>query len=377
MEQFADAFGDRHRTLDRRRGGADLFGRQFVAVLQGVDHGLGLQVGLQRHGRGEQPHHHSGDRRMDTGLVQAQPQPDPGGDEDRRIGDVQAAQHGDRGDDGGGDQQVAGGEVVAVDDGDDDDGAEVVDDRQGEQEDLQRRRDPAPEQGHHPDGEGDVGGHRDAPPTAFGSAGVEGEVDQCGHDHAAEGGHRRQRGLAAVAQLADGPLAFDLQADDEEEDGHQPVVDDAVEVLGEMERPDGDVDRRRPQRLVAGAPRRVRPHQRHRRGHRQQHPTGRLDTQELGQRSSHPGQPAVTVQEGGRPQLPGGWRVHRWHGCPRDTSSEGLPTRLPGAPGATIDDRAPCSTPQRADRVTRAVQPRRHGVAPTGGHSDARHVWQS
>ena len=176
-------------------------------------------------------------------------------------------------------------------------------------------------------------------PRAFRSTGVEGEVDQCGHDHAAEGGHRRQGGLAAIAQLADGPLAFDLQADDEEEDRHQPVVDDVVEVLGEMERPDRDVDRRRPQRLVAGAPRRVRPHQRHRRRHRQQHPTGRLDTQELGQRASHPGQPGVTVKEGGRPKLPGGWRVHRWHGCPRDTSSEGLPTRLPGAPRR--DDRRP------------------------------------
>ena len=120
----------------------------------------------------------------------------------------------------------------------------------------------------------------------------------------------------AVAQLADGPLAFDLQADDEEEDGHQPVVDDVVEVLGEMERPDRDVDRCRPQRLVAGAPRRVRPHQRHRRGHRQQHPAGRLDAQELGQRASHPGQPGVTVKEGGRAKLPGGWWVHRWHAVP-------------------------------------------------------------
>ena len=134
VEQLTDPFGDRHRTLDRRGGGADLFDRQLVAVLQGVDHGLGLEVGLQRHGRGQQAHHHPGDRRMDTGLVQAQPQPDPGGDEDRRIGDVQPAQHGDRGDDGGGGQQEAGREVVAVEDGDDDDGADVVDDRQREQE---------------------------------------------------------------------------------------------------------------------------------------------------------------------------------------------------------------------------------------------------
>ena len=191
--------------------------------------------------------------------------------------------------------------------GDDDDGTEVIDDRQGEQEHLQRRRDTAPEQRHHPDGEGDVGGHRDSPPAAFGSTGVEGEIDHCGHDHATEGGHRRQGGLAAVAQLADRPLAFDLQADDEEEDRHQPVVDDVVEVLGEMERPDGDVDRRRPQRLVTGAPRRVRPHQRHHRGRRQEYSTGRLDTQEPVQRSSDTGQPRVTVEKGGRPQLPGEW----------------------------------------------------------------------
>ena len=37
--------------------------------------------------------------------------------------------------------------------------------------------------------------------------------------------------------IADGPLTFDLQADDEEEDRHQPVVDNAVEVLGESNEP--------------------------------------------------------------------------------------------------------------------------------------------
>ena len=62
------------------------------------------------------------------------------------------------------------------------------------------------------------------------TAGVDGEVDQRRDDHPADGGDRRHRRLPAVAQLAVDQLALDLQADDEEEDRHQPVVDPLPQV---------------------------------------------------------------------------------------------------------------------------------------------------
>ena len=71
-----------------------------------------------------------------------------------------------------------------------------------EQEHLERRGHPRAEQRQHAEREGDVGRHRDAPAGGARPAGVEGEVERGGHDHAAERGDGRQRGGAAVAQLA-------------------------------------------------------------------------------------------------------------------------------------------------------------------------------
>ena len=98
-------------------------------------------------------------------------------------------------------------------------------------------------------------------------ADVDRDVDQGGHDHAADGGDRRQRGGPRVAQLALDELALDLEADDEEEDRHQRVVDPLLQV--EVDRVAADRDRHVgvPQVEVRLLPRRVRPDQRdHRRG---------------------------------------------------------------------------------------------------------------
>ena len=60
------------------------------------------------------------------------------------------------------------------------------------------------------------------------AAGVDGEVEQAGHDHPADRGDGREGGAPRLAQLAVDELALDLQPDDEEEDRHQPVVDPAA-----------------------------------------------------------------------------------------------------------------------------------------------------
>ena len=71
--------------------------------------------------------------------------------------------------------------------------------------------------------------------------------------HAAQRGERRERRGAGVAQLAEEQLALDLQAGQQEEQGHRGVVDPAPQgevEIDEVAQP--DLQLRRPQRLVAG-----------------------------------------------------------------------------------------------------------------------------
>ena len=66
---------------------------------------------------------------------------------------------------------------------------------------------------------------------------------------------RGQRGLARVTQLAVDELALDLEPDDEEEDGHQPVVDPLVQVEVEDMVPSAIVTSRGPEVAVRVLPR--------------------------------------------------------------------------------------------------------------------------
>ena len=91
-------------------------------------------------------------------------------------------------------------------------------------------------------------------------------VDARRHDHAAERGDGGQRGGAPVAQLARDQLALDLQAGEQEEQRHEPVVDERhgrpcpAARRGQLNTKGAE------QGLVAVVPRRVGPQQRHDRG---------------------------------------------------------------------------------------------------------------
>ncbi|MCZ7685692.1 MAG: hypothetical protein M5U28_45695 [Sandaracinaceae bacterium] len=121
--------------------------------------------------------------------------------------------------------------LIGVEDRDHQHGADVVDDREGRQEHLEARRDAIAQHREHAEREGDVGGHGDAPARALGTARVDREVDQRGHEHAADGGDGRQARLAHRRELPGHELALDLEAHDEEEDPHQAVVDPVVDGL--------------------------------------------------------------------------------------------------------------------------------------------------
>ena len=118
-------------------------------------------------------------------------------------------------------------------------------------------------------------------PSSTLAAGVEGHVDQRRDDHPAERGQRWQGDRTTVAQLAYDELALDLHPDDEEEDRHQHVVHDMREILFEdvRRRPRRRIGRR-PERVVAGLPWRVRPHERDDRRRDEQDAAGGFDMQE-------------------------------------------------------------------------------------------------
>ena len=64
---------------------------------------------------------------------------------------------------------------------------------------------------------------------------IDEHIDQRRQDHAAQRRNRRQGRLLARRQLADQQLALDLEADQEEENRHQPVVDPQQQRLVERE----------------------------------------------------------------------------------------------------------------------------------------------
>jgi hypothetical protein len=109
------------------------------------------------------------------------------------------------------------------------------------------------------------------------AAGVEGQEDQGRDGRPGQGGHDREGGAAGVAQPADGEFAFDLQADDQEEDGHQGVIDPVAQIPAQAAHHDLVV----PEALVAVGQGAVGQGQGGDGGGQQDRPSHGLDAQEL------------------------------------------------------------------------------------------------
>ncbi len=181
-------------------------------------------------------------------------------------------------------------EVLGVEERDDHDRADVVEDRDGHQERAQRERDAIPQQHQNGEREGDVGGggnrpalqrHRVLP--------VDPDVDRRRHEHAADRAERRQAGLTQIAQITVDELALELQADQQEEHRHEPVVDPQEQRLVDPELTDPHLHGQRDQRAVEGARGRVGDEQRQRRRSDQQDSARRLVAQEIAKRVDHGG----------------------------------------------------------------------------------------
>ena len=106
-----------------------------------------------------------------------------------------------------------------------------------------------------------VGAHDDSPAPGGRLAGVEREVDEGGRRHAAYGGQYRRGNAPSFAQVAHVELATDLEADYEEEQGDQTVVDPVAEVERQFVGTEAECELGGPHPFIDVRPARVRPGQ--------------------------------------------------------------------------------------------------------------------
>ena len=122
-------------------------------------------------------------------------------------------------------------QMFGIERGDDHDGAEIVDDGERGEEHLERVRHPRSEQRQHAKGEGDVGGGGNGPAAPIAAIlEVDGHEHERRRQHAAERRDQRQRASRPRVELAFEHLALDLEPDQQEEDGHQAVIDPMQDV---------------------------------------------------------------------------------------------------------------------------------------------------
>ena len=260
-----------------------------------------FQVGPGRRvGDGQQPHHQADDHRVDAGLQDRDPRRDPRRRVDDPGPDPGPAQEQDHGEDPGRDAQRDQHDGLAVGGADHHQRDQVIDDRDRQQERAHPVGEPGPGQRQRPERERRVRRHGRAPAVSGRAAGVDGQVDDDGDDQPAQAGRDGQRQPGPLAQFAHVELAAGLQAEDEEEERHQPAVDPLAQVqrhpgIDEPDRqpgaPDGLIRRRAD----------VHPDQRGHR-HAQQH------CRAAGLRAQEHPQRRLQIP---RPRRPPGKRVHR------------------------------------------------------------------
>ena len=107
---------------------------------------------------------------------------------------------------------------------------DVIDDRHGQQKGTQAVGKARPDQRQQSQGERGVRRHRRPPAVGGRRPGVEGQVDQHRHDHAADPCQHGQRHPPPLPQLPHVELAAGLQADHEEEQCHQAAVQPSAQV---------------------------------------------------------------------------------------------------------------------------------------------------
>ncbi len=186
--------------------------------------------------RDHEAHHHAGQGRMDARLQHRHPehQPDQHVEADPILAAAIHPQQGQGRQDA--DRQRRQRQLLGVEQRDDDDDPQVIHDGQRQQKHLETHRHPLAQQRHHPEGKGDVGGGGNGPAgTRHFVRVVEEGIDQGWRQHAA---HRRDGREGGLHPGREGPLqhlALHLEADQQEEDSHEAVVDPEQQRLVDVE----------------------------------------------------------------------------------------------------------------------------------------------
>lgn len=157
---------------------------------------------------------------------------------------------------------------------------------------------PRSQHGERPESERDVSRHRDPPAVGALAASVEGGVAQGRYQHPSDGRRDREHGFPSVRELTDEELALDLQADGEEENRHEAIVDPVTQV--ELQHP---LAQRQAQRhvqhlFVRDRPRGVGPHESADGADEQEKRARRLPSCELMKRAQHALAGALGVRPG-------------------------------------------------------------------------------
>ena len=166
---------------------------------------------------------------------------------------------------------------MVVEDGDHQDRAEVVDDGEREQEGAQRDRKLGAHDRQDCQGEGDVGGHRDAPAdrrVCVAEAARHERVEQSRHDHSGERGDHGYDRACGSTQTSQGQLVLELEPGDEEEHREQSVSCPHRERQVKVQRLGADLELG--EVVIALAPGRVGPDQSRDRGAQEQATADRL-----------------------------------------------------------------------------------------------------
>ncbi len=164
-----------------------------------------------------------------TGGEEGHPHDDRQGRVDRAASARQIAGGIDAGQAHGRDDQREHVETVGVDERDDAERADVVDDSEREEEHAQASGNARSHERESTDEEGRVCGDDDTPRVRVAGAGGDRDEQHGGDGEARERGEDRHARPAPAGQLADRELATNLEADGEEEDRHQRVVDERMQ----------------------------------------------------------------------------------------------------------------------------------------------------
>ena len=201
-----------------------------------------LHLRARRDGKRQQ---HAGDGGVHARHEKARPHPQAHDEVRQQIVDVQPVEHDEHGEQAQTPGQPRHVEVRGVEDGDHHDGDDVVGDGERREERAQPRRDAASQQRENAQAERDIVRHGNAPALLEPAADVHRRVHERRHDGAARRAQDGQQRLARVLQLARRHLELDLKAHQQEENGHEEVVDEVLqrEVRREIAQRDADVER--------------------------------------------------------------------------------------------------------------------------------------